>query len=211
MLAGFGASLLNQAAGFGAVARVLCLQHVAERLGGFAALFVGVARIDIFGFGVFHCVIAFSNALRIIFRAFLTASGLYASLPSWSSTKGSAINKASSKSGAADISAAFCAPISKVHAVGVGLVYCLRVGFGDVGFFSWCRILFCFLIVKLPSKYDILPFIGHLGVKLCNTLDGHRVQVPDWCGAPAGTHLVAKVVLEDSLGWHVRFGIPKIG
>ena len=56
MLACFGASLLNQAAGFGAVARVLCIQHVAERLGGFAALFVGVARIDIFGFGVFHWV-----------------------------------------------------------------------------------------------------------------------------------------------------------
>jgi len=59
MLAGFGASLLNQAAGFDAVARVLCLQHMAERLGLGLALFEFITSLNVGIFWVRHWV-AFS-------------------------------------------------------------------------------------------------------------------------------------------------------
>ena len=64
MLAGFGASLLNEAAGFGAVVRVFCLQHRAERVGLGLTLFEFITSLNVCVFWVRHWV-AFANLLKM--------------------------------------------------------------------------------------------------------------------------------------------------
>ena len=54
MLACFGASLFNQAAGFGAVVRVLCFEHCAERVGLGFAFFEFITSLNVGAFCVRH-------------------------------------------------------------------------------------------------------------------------------------------------------------
>jgi len=54
MLACFGASLLNQAACFGAVARVFFFKHRAERVGLGFAFFKFITSLNVGVFGLLH-------------------------------------------------------------------------------------------------------------------------------------------------------------